>query len=187
MSNDPLMEDFPGTEEDNQPLHKPGNERGSPGGAAKDNWIISTWEGLSRAGLGETVFRVGTSLLSIALVLVAVWGMRSFYLYLQKNAAIQSPQQAALAAEMPTPTPTALPPALPAYTAGKKVSGIYRMALIHTTIPTRPRTEIITYIVERATPSSASPRSSGSSRRRFCGATPIPWEMIPTTCAPDRN
>lgn len=57
MSHDPLMEEFPGSEVDNQPLYKPGKESASPGGVSKDNWIISTWEGLSRIGLGETVSR----------------------------------------------------------------------------------------------------------------------------------
>lgn len=148
MSNDPLMDEFPGTEEDNQPLHKPGNESVSPGGISKDNWIVSMWEGLSRFGLGETVFRVGTSLLSIALVLLVVWGMRAFYLYLQAHSELNPRQRSALAAELPTPTPTAIPPNLPPFPRERKVQGIYRLVLIHTTIPTRPRTEVVTYIVE---------------------------------------
>ena len=148
MSNDPLLEEFPGSEEENQPLRQSGIEDASPGGASKDNWIISTWEGLSRVGLGETVFRLGASLLSIALVLLVVWGLRSLYLYLQENAPVNKPQLAALAAELPTPTPTALPPNLPAFSTEGQARGIYRFALLHTTIPTRPRTEVITYTVE---------------------------------------
>jgi len=94
---------------------------------------------------------VGTNLLSVALLLVVVWAMRSFYLYLQERNTIQGGEQkAALAAVLPTPTPTPLPPSLPPFPSSteKTSFGITRLALLHTTIPARPRTEIITYTVE---------------------------------------
>jgi hypothetical protein len=88
-------------------------------------------------------------LLSIALVLVVIWAMRAFYLYARKNPNL--PRQAALAAPLPTPTPTEIPPKLPSFdttTAAIYDDGIPRLASLHTIIPTRPRTEIITYTVQ---------------------------------------
>jgi murein DD-endopeptidase MepM/ murein hydrolase activator NlpD len=149
MAHDPLMDEFPGSEDD--PSHKPFNERrgNSQGGPRKENRIAATWEGLSRAGLGEAVFRVGTHLLSIILILVVVWAMRSFYIYLQGAPEVQAPREAAFAAELPTPTPLPPPPVLPPFTQLASLSaGIPRLALMHTTIPSRPRTEVTTYTVE---------------------------------------
>ena len=158
MSHDPIMEDFPGSDD---PDHRSPAAAGrvSTQGQSKENWILATWDGLSRAGLGETVFRLGTHLLSIALILVVIWALRSFYLYLQgqkqdvsqvesRAPEISTAKEAAFAAGLPTPTRTAAPPALPpfpsTYTLG---AGIPRLALLHTTIPSRPRTEVITYTV----------------------------------------
>ena len=156
MAKDPLMEEFPGSDDDPSHRSRAGNRAASTQGQSQENWIFSVWEGLSRAGLGETVVRVGTHLLSIAMILVVIWAMRSLYLYLQRQAepnpqavSLRPAKEAAFAAEIPTPTPTALPPALPAYTRAAFVSqGIPRLALLHTTIPSRPRTEVMTYVVQ---------------------------------------
>lgn len=157
MANDPLMDEFPGSDDD--PGHRSTSSgANSRGDQSQENWIVATWEGLSRAGLGETVFRASTHLLSIALVLVVIWAMRSFYLYLQNTekasrepAALPAGQKAkegAFAAEMPTPTPTALPPVLPPFSLmAASSAGIPRLAVLHTTIPSRPRTEVTTYTV----------------------------------------
>jgi hypothetical protein len=37
------------------------------------------WESLLRMGLGETALRIGTGVVSIALILLVVWVMGSFY------------------------------------------------------------------------------------------------------------
>lgn len=149
MTNDPLMEEFPDLDDD--PSHRTSDKSkgSSAGGSSQYNWIAVTWEGLTRAGWGEAVLRAGTHALSIALILLVIWGMRAFYLYLQSRPEAQPPKQAAFAAELPTPTPTALPPGLPPFTRlSAYPAGIPRLALLHTTIPTRPRTEVITYIVQ---------------------------------------
>lgn len=131
-----------------------GRTENSLGDETSENRLLLIWERLTRAGLGETVFRLGTHLLSFALVLIVVWAMRSFYLRAQKqNAGL--PKQSALAAPLnsplPSPTPTELPLQLPEYIgmAFSFESGIPRLAMLHTDIPTRPRTEVITYTVQK--------------------------------------
>src|SRR5512147_1909645 len=116
MPYDPLMDEFPEAQgEDARAGFKSGQDAKQASEAQKPGWILSSWESISRAGLGETVFRLGTSLLSIAVVLVVVWGMRAFYLYLRTSTDLVTPAQAALAAPLPSPTPTAIPPQLPPY------------------------------------------------------------------------
>jgi hypothetical protein len=119
------------------------------GGEPDNNRLLKIWDGLSRAGLGETVFKLGTHFMSIALVLVVVWAMRAFYLNTQDED-IPPPGQAALAAALPTALPTAAPPSLPPFQllAYSYENGIPRFASLDTVVPARPRTEVITYTVE---------------------------------------
>jgi hypothetical protein len=108
------------------------------------------WERLSHAGLGETAFRLGTNLLVATVALVAVWALRAFYLYINPTKA-SPPQAAALAAPLLTPTPTEALPDLPPMPEVDWVfeGGIPRLATLHTTIPARPRTEVITYTIQK--------------------------------------
>lgn len=104
------------------------------------------WERLVRLGLGEIALRVGTGLASIALILLVVWVMGNFYL----KGKATSPQQAALAAPIPTVTQEPAPAQLadlPA--AAKPMDGIYRLALLHTILPDRPRFEVTAYEVQK--------------------------------------
>ncbi len=128
---------------------EPGQNRTAEGEASQDNRLLLLWEELTRAGLGETVFRLGTHLLSFALVLIVVWAMRAFYLQAQQQS-MQLPNQAALAAPLPSATPTEISPELPVFSLSSFSfdSGIPRLAMLHTDIPTRPRTEIITYTIQ---------------------------------------
>lgn len=147
MSKDKYLDEFPAAE--GEPFQS--KEKPSKGGEAKENRFDQKWDNLARTGLGESAFRLGTQLLSIALVLVVIWGMRTFYLHLKNSNPINQPREAALAAALPTPTPTEIPPDMPDYPAvvdASYDSGIPRLAQIHTTIPTRPRTEVITYTVQ---------------------------------------
>ena len=102
---------------------------------------------LSRFGFADSVLRIGTHLLFIALALLVVWVMRAYYLRVQEP---DTPQQSAQAAILPTPTPTYVLPDLPPLSTDGDIYdvGIPRLAQVHTTIPTRPRTEVITYIVK---------------------------------------
>lgn len=146
MSNDPYLDEFPAAEE----KVKESKSTTSGDKAVKESRIQLIGERLSHAGLGETVYRLGTAFLTIALILLAVVGMRLFYLRFQK-ADVSQPREAALAAEAPTPTPTAVPAIMPAFAGAMPVYqyGISRLALIHTTIPSRPRTEITTYTIQK--------------------------------------
>jgi hypothetical protein len=60
------------------------------------------WEGLNRLDVAETALRIGTHMLSIALVLLVVWVMREFYFRAQVQ---ETPRSAAFAAVLPTPGP----------------------------------------------------------------------------------
>ena len=112
----------------------------------RESRVLSLLEKLSQTDLAEPMLRVGTHVLSIALVLLVVWVMRHFYLQTQGT----EPQSAAVfAADLPTPTPTSLPPALaPFQPADAYAAGISRRAQFNTTIPTRPRTEVTEYEVQ---------------------------------------
>jgi hypothetical protein len=146
MSNDPYLDEFPAAEEEAK------ESKPTPSGdkIAKESRIQLIRERLSHAGLGETVYRLGTAFLTIALILLAMVGMRLFYLHFQQTD-VSQPNAAALAAEAPTPTPTAIPAVMPSFLSAQTVyeHGISRLAMIHTTIPSRPRTEITTYTVKK--------------------------------------
>ena len=103
--------------------------------------------GLSRLGIADSVLRIGTHVLFIALALLVVWVMRAYYLRSQDP---EPTSPAAQAAVMPTPTPTFELPDLPPFSIAEASYqiGIPRLAQVHTTIPTRPRTEVVTYIVK---------------------------------------
>ena len=145
MSNDPYLDENPVAEEEVN------ETKGTPPGveAANVSRIQLMWERFTRAGVGEKVYRIGTAFFTIALILLAVVGMRLFYIHFQHPAASPTQEQAK-AAEASTPTPTTVPAILPAFAAGGPVYqyGISRLALIHTTIPSRPRTEITTYTIK---------------------------------------
>ncbi len=145
MSKDPYLDEFPETEDQVRGSSRmPGGD-----GTGKESWLALFRDRLSHAGLGDTFFRLGTAFLTVALILLAAAGMRLFYLHFQQTEATKN-REAVLAAEAPTPTPTAVPAIMPNFSAGiaRYSRGIARLALLHTTIPSRPRTEIITYTVQ---------------------------------------
>jgi hypothetical protein len=145
MSNDPNLDEFSAAEEEvNESKSTASGDK-----TAKESWIQFIRGRLSHTGLGDTVYRVGTAFLTIALLLLAVVGMRLFYLHFQQ-ANVSQPDKAALAAEAPTPTPTAIPAVMPSFIFSQTAyeHGISLLALMHTSIPSRPRTEIITYTIQ---------------------------------------
>jgi murein DD-endopeptidase MepM/ murein hydrolase activator NlpD len=123
---------------------KPGVEPGeepSPLLTKKENkpsWL----EMLARLGLGEIVARVGTAVLTLILISIVVWLMRSVY----KTSAITGVQSSVKAAE-PTPTPPIDLSTIPQLEAG--FGGVVRQAEIHTNIPDRPRSDIIKYTIAK--------------------------------------
>jgi LysM repeat protein len=141
---DPSEELFPTTEEkvlNAAPLVEPETE------STRESRLFLILGSLSRLGIADSILRIGTHMLFIALALLVVWVMRAYYLRAQEP---EIPQQAAQAATLPTSTPTYVLPVLPPLSSDKAVyeAGIPRLAQVHTTIPTRPRTEVETYIVQ---------------------------------------
>jgi len=152
MTTDRYLEEFPG-ESGGDPVlgTKPEQSGTSAGEEVKENRLMLFWESLFRAGLGETVSRIGTNLLLVALALVVIWAMRAFYLYTRKSPEPSPKASVALVVPTPTVTPTEILPELPPLSDILTIfeDGIPRLAMLHTTIPTRPRTEIITYTVQK--------------------------------------
>lgn len=123
------------------PQATPGDEAPAPEkitsknkSAAGASWL----ELLARLGLGETVLRAATTLLSMLAILIVIGLTRAFFRDAPASAGGDS---------APTATPAVQLAALPAAAASRKA--IAREAQIHTSIPNRPRTEIVTYIVEK--------------------------------------
>lgn len=99
-------------------------------------------DALARLGLGEVTVRVGTNVLAIALVVLVVWLMQVFY-----SQAVSGGTGSALAASGPTATPELSAASLPLPTA-ESAGGIFRETSLHTSIPSRPRIEVIEYTVQ---------------------------------------
>lgn len=132
---------------DQQP--QPGDRLTGP-----ENRLLKTWESITRAGLGEVVLRLGTHILTLALILIVIWAMRVFYLRARVDPApVQS--SAALAADLPADAePLQLnvagpAPELPTFEKDDLplTGGIARLASLHTELPAHPRGEVITYTV----------------------------------------
>lgn len=105
--------------------------------------LIARWlEALLRMGLGETVLRVGTHVLSLALVVTIIWLVQLFYRQAPLRLGVAEAQ-----AQSPTPTPSVQVEALSPPQAGGLTS-ISRQAMMNTNIPTRPRMEVTKYTVQ---------------------------------------
>src|SRR3990172_97113 len=113
----------------------PKNDNNSPGVFAR---LMDTLVGI---GLGEVMLRAGTTILSIILLGVVVWLVQLFY--------TQQPEAGNVANTMETvPTaPVAEIDNILQQDAGT-FGGIPRLAQVHTTIPSRPRQEVVKYTVE---------------------------------------
>ena len=158
MPEDHFLDEFPAGEStpslrNNSPDYPEGMEVDNleaeaegEGEAQKKSRFLDIWEGISRLGLAEVAIRLGTQALLVAVILIVAWGMRELYGHAQ---APSQPREAAFAASLPTPTPTEPAPDLPPLqTQAEGDSGVLRLARLHTDVPSRPRTEVITYTVE---------------------------------------
>lgn len=114
----------------------PKNDNNSPGVFSR---LMDTLVGI---GLGEAMLRVGTTILSVILLGVVVWLLRLFYL--------QQPEAANVANALETvPTvPVAGIDNIAQQESVDAFGGIPRLAQVHTTIPSRPRQEVVKYMVE---------------------------------------
>ena len=104
------------------------------------------WENLVRAGFGESALRVGTSVVTISFFLIVIWLMGNFFLHSQSGA----PRQAAKAEVVPTVTPTIDTPIFDLSSIRSDfTTGVTRLALLHTILPTLPRADVVQYIVQQ--------------------------------------
>lgn len=108
-----------------------------------EHGVLDFWDQIVHLGLGEIALRIGAGLASIVLILVVVWVMNSFYL----KGTVKSPKNAVVAATDPTPTPVIRPPMFEPPDQAANMRGILREVQLHTTLPSRPRFEITTYVV----------------------------------------
>ena len=107
------------------------NDNASPGILAR---LMETLVGL---GLGESMLRVGTTLLSVILLGVVIWLVRLFY--------AQAPAEVnALEGAVPTVNVAGIENV---QVSVDTFAGIPRLAQAHTIIPSRPRLEIVKYTV----------------------------------------
>lgn len=126
-----------------------------PGGRARDTeesgttrqrkpGFFALWTGaLLRLGLGESLLRAGTHILSIVALVAVVWMLQAFYherIQGTASAGAQAPATEAAA----EPVSSTLSEEEPA-----PESGIVRLAQVHTNVPSRPRDEIVKYKVQK--------------------------------------
>jgi murein DD-endopeptidase MepM/ murein hydrolase activator NlpD len=145
MSDEPYPEEFSQTGDRTAQNSQDGLSETDPVSKSR---LLALWDSLSQAGMAEAALRLGTHVLLIALVLVIGWIMRQFYSSAQVSP-VTSQSEAALAAALPTPTPAEASPELPAFTIIDTSTGIMRTVMLTTTLPTRPREEVILYTVEQ--------------------------------------
>lgn len=110
----------------------------------KDNeapgFFSRLWNTLIGIGLGESMLRAGTTVLSIALLAVVIWLLRGFYAQTPANEETVNALQTG---------PTVTVPGIQDSAAQAEMAfgGIPRLADVHTTIPSRPRQEVLKYTV----------------------------------------
>ena len=91
-------------------------------------------------GLGESMLRTGTTVLSIVLLAIVIWLVRVFYAHAPASAETVNALETGPTA--PVASIVDVPPQ-----AEMSFGGIPRLADVHTTIPSRPRQDVIKYTV----------------------------------------
>ncbi len=114
-------------------------EEGKKSRSERPPSLLSRWlEFLLQLGLGESTLRIASNALLLLAVVAVIFLMQRFYNDVPINTAVENVQ----AAE-PTPTLDVEFEEAPVAVL-ENSGGIPRMALIHTTIPSRPRLEVTT-------------------------------------------
>ncbi len=103
------------------------------------------WDDLTHLGLDEPLRRLGTHLAALLLIAVTAWGMGK--IPARKDAPLAQ-AQAARAAALPATPEAVAPPPLPDISADAPPDGLRRQVTLDTTIPSRPRVDVITYTVQ---------------------------------------
>lgn len=107
---------------------------------------VRLWEKLVRMGLGETVLKVGTAIVSIVFFILIAWVMSHFYVKSRVSASGGSGGSTGFLSSSPTQVS---PGSLTIPLVDNPSVGVTRLASLHTTIPNRGRTEIETYTVQK--------------------------------------
>jgi murein DD-endopeptidase MepM/ murein hydrolase activator NlpD len=143
------MADFSPTPAHNQPdgllMQENLNDQSSEAGEQVSLWV-RLWQIVQQRDLTEQAMRLGTGLASVSLILVAVWVMNSFFL---TGNLTNSQKTDFIPAEA---TPTILPEANPSsiiFPRALPSDSIPRLIDAHTSLPSKPRTEIIHYTVQK--------------------------------------
>lgn len=126
---------------DNKPLQDfPQETEGKLGETSEQrpNLVTRWMERLAHLGLGELTLRIGTNVLAVLMVVTVIWLLQRANL--GKSTGLP-------AGSNPTVEPTQPISQLPVEIAFA-LDGIPRQAEIHTTIPSRPRVDVITYTVQ---------------------------------------
>jgi len=130
--------------QEDAPAKQAGENSGSqesPTSPEGQSGILGNWLGsLLQMGLGESLLRAGTNVLSVLAIALVIWLAQNFYRQLPD-------QVRAAQAAGPAETAGVDLQSIPA-SGNPAPSGILRGAQIHTIIPSRPRQEILIYIVE---------------------------------------
>ncbi len=112
----------------------------------RPNPIIRWMESLAQLGLGDSVMRIGTNILTILLVVLVAWLTQTLY----KPAILGWTPSVKAAVGSPEST---LAPIVPSAQLPEPVAfvldGVSPVAALHTNIPTRPRIDVINYIVQK--------------------------------------
>ena len=104
------------------------------------------WGRILRLGLGETTLRIITGIVATLLVLAVVWVMGKYFLKSQPASALPL---ASTATFQSTVLPLAATDAGNTSVAAQQSSfGISRIPQIHTNLPSKPRIDVITYVVK---------------------------------------
>jgi murein DD-endopeptidase MepM/ murein hydrolase activator NlpD len=106
------------------------------------NLLSQGIKALLQMGLGETLLRVSSNVLSVAALAVVIWVMSTFFHQAAGNASVRAAQPTLLPANVPAQV-TSAPQVVEAAFAG-----ISRRTQLHTVIPSRPRQEVIKYVVQ---------------------------------------
>jgi murein DD-endopeptidase MepM/ murein hydrolase activator NlpD len=125
MDNKPLDE-FPAEGQESQP---------------KTSLFHRISDGLARLGLGETALRFGTNFLSMLVIFGVVWLMQFLY---RGTVSSRTPDLPPLSG---TTTPSDYVLLLPEV-GSASLEGISRRAVMHTSIPSRPRIDVVEYTVQ---------------------------------------
>lgn len=116
----------------------------SPTEQNQNGWFARGMSFLLHMGLGESVLRLSTNLLSALAIGLVIWLVQILVRQGPLNANTTAAQAAGL-----TPTAVVQVAAVDAIPVDPLEGGIVRQAQLHTDVPSRPRTDIVTYTVQQ--------------------------------------